>query len=151
MLRWTLGYTCLFPFWFPLCVCKTVFFFSALFCSVNGNSFILYIQFIFKTYRFFPPCICLKSRYFSQSPLFLLLFVYAHACSVNSDSFVTPGTVAHWLGSSVHRIFPARLQEWVAISSSVGLSQPRIKCAPESPVCRRMLHCSATSVGVTLV
>ena len=24
MLRWTLGYTCLFPFWFPQCVCPAV-------------------------------------------------------------------------------------------------------------------------------
>ena len=24
MLRWTLGYTCLFPFWFPRCVCPAV-------------------------------------------------------------------------------------------------------------------------------
>ena len=29
------------------------------------------------------------------------------------------------LGSSVHGIFPARIQEWVAISSSRGSSQPR--------------------------
>ena len=30
-------------------------------------------------------------------------------------------------GSSVHGIFPARILEWVAISSSRGSSQPRIK------------------------
>ena len=43
-----------------------------------------------------------------------------HACSVMSNS-ATP-----WFkGSSFHRIFQARILEWVAISSSRGYSRPR--------------------------
>ena len=38
-------------------------------------------------------------------------------CSVMSD-LVTPWTVAHLPGSSVHGIFQAQILEWVAISSS---------------------------------
>ena len=37
--------------------------------------------------------------------------------------FVTPWTIAHQ--APVHRIFQARILEWVAISSSRGSSQPR--------------------------
>ena len=37
-------------------------------------------------------------------------------------------------GSSVHRITPARILEWAAISSSKGLSQPRDQIEPASPV-----------------
>ena len=46
------------------------------------------------------------------------------SCSVVSDSFVTPWTIAP-PGSSVHGILQARLLEWVAIPSSRGSSQPR--------------------------
>ena len=46
------------------------------------------------------------------------------SCSVVSDSFVTPLTVAP-PGSSVHGILQARILEWVAIPSSRGSSQPR--------------------------
>ena len=47
-----------------------------------------------------------------------------HACSVMSDSFSIP---VDWspLGSSVHGITQARVQEWVSISLSRGSSQPR--------------------------
>ena len=44
-----------------------------------------------------------------------------YVCSVVSDSFETPGTVA-LPGSSVHGISPARILEWVATSSSRGSS-----------------------------
>ena len=47
-----------------------------------------------------------------------------HACSVVSDS-VTQWTVADPSGSSVRRIFQARILEWVAISSSRSSSSPR--------------------------
>ena len=46
------------------------------------------------------------------------------SCSVVSDSFVTPWTIAP-PGSSVHGILQARLLEWVAIPSSRESSQPR--------------------------
>ena len=39
--------------------------------------------------------------------------------------FVTPWTVAHTPGSSVHGILQARLLEWVAMPSSRGCFQPR--------------------------
>ena len=46
--------------------------------------------------------------------------MHVYACSVMSNS-ATP-----WFrGSSVHRIFQARILEWVAISSSRGYSRPR--------------------------
>ena len=53
----------------------------------------------------------------------LLLF----SCSVISDSFATPWTVAPppAPGSFVHGISQARILEWVAISFSRGSSQPR--------------------------
>ena len=41
MLRWTLGYTCLFPFWFPQCVCPAVGLLdhkAVLFSVLRGNS-----------------------------------------------------------------------------------------------------------------
>ena len=47
-----------------------------------------------------------------------------HECSVMSDSFVTPGTVA-LPGSSVHGISQVRILDWVVISFSRGSSQPR--------------------------
>ena len=47
------------------------------------------------------------------------------------------------LGSSVHGIFPARILEWVAVSSTRGSSRPRgqthVTC-----VSRWILYCSAT-------
>ena len=53
-----------------------------------------------------------------------LLSINVHACSVVSDSFAT---AMDWspLGSSVHGITQARVQEWVSISFSRGSSQPR--------------------------
>ena len=45
-------------------------------------------------------------------------------CSVMSD-LVTPWTVAHLPGSSVHGIFQAQILEWVAIFSSRGFSPSR--------------------------
>ena len=41
------------------------------------------------------------------------------------SDFVTPWTVYSPLGSSAHRIFQARILEWVSISSSRGSSPPR--------------------------
>ena len=45
-------------------------------------------------------------------------------------------------GSSVHGILQARILEWVAISSSRGSSQPRVR----TPHLRRLLHWQATSL-----
>ena len=39
--------------------------------------------------------------------------------------FATPWTVCSLPGSSIHRLFQARVLEWVAISFSRGSSQPR--------------------------
>ena len=49
------------------------------------------------------------------------LCVLSHS-SVSSD-FATPWTLQLPLGFSVHRIFQARILQWVAISSSRGSSQ----------------------------
>ena len=43
-------------------------------------------------------------------------------------------------GSSVHRIFQARIQEWVAISSSRASSQPRDCTNPGLLHCRQILY-----------
>ena len=50
-------------------------------------------------------------------------------CSVVSDSFVIPRTIAHQTPLSWD--FPARILEWVAISSSRGY--PDLDIKPESP------------------
>ena len=54
------------------------------------------------------------------APVGVLLF----SCSVVSDSFVNPGTVARQV-PLVHGISQARILEWAAISSSRESSQPR--------------------------
>ena len=63
----------------------------------------------------------------SKSVLFCVcicvcVFVCVCACSVVSDSLLPPGLYS-LPGSSVHRIFQARLLEWVAISYSKESSQ----------------------------
>ena len=55
--------------------------------------------------------------------------VFVFSCSVMSDSLYPMGCSLP--GSSVHRIFQARILEWVANSSSRDLPNPRIE--PVSP------------------
>ena len=62
--------------------------------------------------------------------------------------FVTPWTVAP-TGSSVRRIFQARILEWVAISSFRGSSRPRDQAGISCISCidRRILyHCASWEV-----
>ena len=62
----------------------------------------------------------------------LSLFLSAHVCvsshSVTSDSSETPWTIQP-ARLPVHRILQARILEWVAISFSKELCNPRIKSA----------------------
>ena len=57
--------------------------------------------------------------------------------------FVTPWTVCHPPGSSVHGILQARILEWVTISFSRGFSQPRDRTRV-SCIGRQILHHWAT-------
>ena len=55
------------------------------------------------------------------------------------------------LGSPVHRLFQARILEWLAISSSRGSSQARDLASPESPaLAGRFFTMSATWEALSL-
>ena len=67
-----------------------------------------------------------------------------HSCESESEVAQSCPTLCNPMecslsGSSVHGIFQARVQEWVAISFSRGLPNPGIK--PGLPHCRQMLYC----------
>ena len=68
-------------------------------------------------------CVCLCFTYFTQCNYFQILSI----CLLY-QLLLFSCQVSIWLlqshGSSVHRIFQARILEWVAISSSRGSSQP---------------------------
>ena len=50
-------------------------------------------------------------------------------------------------GSTVHRIFQARILEWAAISFSRGSSQPLAKLTPYVRHCAFLMHCFVYNHG----
>ena len=58
-------------------------------------------------------------------PFYLSVYILSLVTSVLSNSFASPGTVAHQAPLSMGLIVQARILEWVAMPSSRGSSRPK--------------------------
>ena len=97
-----------FPFSNPMILCVYHFFTLIRFLKYNFYSYRTFVILVIHFYFFFPPW-----KWKSESEVTQL-------CPTHCDPMDCSS-----LGSSVHRIFQARVLEWVAISFSRGSSWPR--------------------------